>query len=221
MWHLVYHPCDFDTHMNADWCKPWLAPPPMSSSIKSFMRNHDCASSFYEWHTSHLDEPTWTYTDWVGYETTLSMNWNQLATTASTIGCCDACAIAGGNVDVYYWPVSGSNTDCTASIGTSLIDPDAGLFTTDARGHKIFESQPNPYATVSASNALISSTVHNVQRLRYRSAGQFHNISISANQSIPTSTNHSIAITKSASGSLAVVSGHTLFVPLNLLLTLC
>ena len=159
MWHLVYHPCDWDTHMNADWCKPYLARPPMSSSIKSWMRNHDCVSSFDEWHTSNLNQPEWTYTDWVGYETTLSMNWNQLATTASTIGCCDACAIAGGNVDVYYWPVSGSNHDCTSSIGTSDIDPDLGLFTTDARGHKNFVSQPNPYAT-DASDDLTSTTVY-------------------------------------------------------------
>ena len=205
--------------MNSDWCKPWLARPPMSSSIKSWMRNHDCISSFNEWHSSHLDEPTWTYTDWVDdAQTTLSMNWNQLATTASTIGCCDACAIAGGNVDVYYWPVSGASSDCTSAIGTSVLDPDAGLFTTDARGHKIFESQPNPYATTDASDEVISMTTPLVQRLRYRSDGLFRNSSISANHSLTLPANQSTAISQNISGSIAVISGHTLFAFLNLLL---
>ena len=205
MWHLVYHPCEFAAQRDSDWCRPWLAPPQVSSSIKSWMRNHDCASSFDEWHTSHLNEPIWTYTDWQNNsQTTLSMSWDQLASTATTIGCCDSCAIAGGNVDVYYWPVSGSNNDCTSIIGTSALNPDDGFFTTDIRGHRNFASQSNPYATINDSDDVTSMTTYNVERLRYRTDGLFSNTS--------TSTNESAAITQTMSGSVAIISGHTLFV---------
>lgn len=132
-------------------------PPDVNDKIISWMRLPECRSSFLEWHTEHPDQSSWSYTDWAGNTNVPhAMDWSYLATSSATAGCCDACELAGGNVDVYYWPVAGANTDCLASIGTSIAsDIDQNLLITDARGvgGGWWKSQPNPYVRTSSSSS--------------------------------------------------------------------
>lgn len=102
--------------------------------------------SFYEYHIQHADEPLWT---WSGRAfngwSTHTIDWNTVATTTSNVGCCKQCTILGGNVDVYYWPVPGANTDCVSTIGSSFNDPASELLITDNRGYPYWKAQPNPW----------------------------------------------------------------------------
>ena len=206
VWHLVYHPCEWEEHRNSPWCKRWLAPPKVSASLRSWMRNPECVTSFREWHSSNLDSPTWTFSEWRdNSETIRSMDWNELATTATTLGCCDSCVILGGNVDVHYWPVPGANTDCLSTIGTSYRHPDDGFFATDDRGHKHFKSRPNPYAqNATSSKPTATRATTPTKRLRFRSVGPLLNHSIALN--------HSISVNQTMPVSTAVVSGYTMSV---------
>ena len=129
-------------------------PPENNSKMVSWMRDPDCRSSFLEWHTEHPDEPVWTYTDRVVNEDVVStMDWNSVAGTSGDSGCCDRCELVGGNVDVYYWPIQGANTDCLASVGTTAAsDVDQNLMIPDDRGvgGGWWKSQPNPYSLTSS-----------------------------------------------------------------------
>ena len=141
-------------------------PPENNSKIISWMRDPDCRSSFLEWHTKHLDQPIWTYTDRAENEDVIStMDWSSVARTSGNGGCCDACELVGGNVDVYYWPVPEANTDCLASVGTTAAsDIDQNLLISDARGvgGGWWKSQPNPYnlTSSSSSNAALQYTLN-------------------------------------------------------------
>ncbi len=132
-------------------------PPDLNSKIVSWMRNPDCRSSFLEWHTEHPDQSIRTYTDRAeNADVIRTLDWSSVATASGTIGCCDACELVGGNVDVYYWPVSGANTDCVASVGTTAAsDIDQNLILSDARGvgGGWWQSLPNPYLTSSSTPA--------------------------------------------------------------------
>lgn len=132
-------------------------PPDNNTKIVSWMRDPDCRSSFLEWHTEHLDQPIWTYTDRAENENVLqTMDWSSLATTSGSVGCCDACELVGGNVDVYYWPVLGANTDCLASVGTTAVSNiDQNLIITDARGvgGGWWNPQSNPYQLTSSPSS--------------------------------------------------------------------
>ena len=127
-------------------------PPDTNSKITSWMREPDCRSSFLEWHTENPEQSSWSYTDWAdNTNVSRTIDWSSIATTSGSFGCCDACELVGGNVDVYYWPVPGANTDCLASIGTTAAsDIDLNLVITDARrvgGGGWWNPQPNPYGT--------------------------------------------------------------------------
>ena len=131
-------------------------PPENNSKIVSWMRDPDCRSSFLEWHTEHPDQSTWTYTDRTENKDVIStMDWSSVASASGNVGCCDACELVGGNVDVYYWPVPGANTDCLASVGTTAAsDIDQNLILPDARGvgGGWWNSLPNPYTVISSSS---------------------------------------------------------------------
>ena len=132
-------------------------PPDLNSKILSWMRQPDCLSSFLEWHTEHPDQSIWSYTDRAANgDVPRTMDWSSIAPISATAGCCDACELVGGNVDVYYWPVSGANTDCLASIGTSVAsDIDQNLLITDDRGAGggWWKSQTDPYLLTSSSSS--------------------------------------------------------------------
>ena len=150
----------------------------------NWMRSTDCVSSFLEWHTENPETPSWTWDDFDGkgpiHQT---MNWDAIQHNSV---CCDNCGIGGGNVDVYYWPVSSANSDCLTIVGTDLHSIDDGLWETDIRDHLDYKSQPNPYATTLNAPASLSPRL--VPRL-----------AIPAHASL--SANHSI---------IAVLEGHTL-----------
>ena len=141
-------------------------PPDTNAKILSWMRDPDCRSSFFEWHTEHPDQPTWTYTDRIDNTDVLqTMNWDSVATTSVPYGCCDACNLIGGDVDVYFWPVAGANTDCVASIGTTAASTiDQKLIITDARGigGGWWNPQPNPYLPTSASSSSNSAPLDSI-----------------------------------------------------------
>lgn len=124
-------------------------PPDMNSRIVSWMRDPDCHSSFFEWHTENPDQSIWTYTDREENKDVLkTLHWSSIAAKTGTFGCCEACELVGGNVDVYFWPVSGANTDCLATVGTTAAsDINQRLLISDARGvgGGWWKSQPNPY----------------------------------------------------------------------------
>ena len=135
-------------------------PPDTNSKIVSWMREPDCLGSFLEWHTEHPDQSNWSYTD-RAYNTDVlhTLDWSSVAASSSTLGCCDACELVGGNVDVYYWPVPGANTDCLASIGTTVAsDIDQNLGISDARGvgGGWWNSIPNPYNITSSPSSSFS-----------------------------------------------------------------
>ena len=132
-------------------------PPDTNAKILSWLRDPDCRSSFFEWHTEHPDQPTWTYTDRIDNADVLqTVDWSSIATTSVPYGCCDACEMIGGDVDVWYWPVAGANTDCLASVGTTAASTiDEHLIITDARGigGGWWNPQPNPYVTSAPSSS--------------------------------------------------------------------
>ena len=132
-------------------------PPKENDMIVSWMRDPDCRSSFFEWHTENLDQPTWTYTDRIGNEDVVqTLDWGSIAATSLPYGCCDACELVGGDVDVYYWPVAGANTDCVASVGTTAASTiDQNLIVSDDRGvgEGWWTPQPNPYLPTSVSSS--------------------------------------------------------------------
>lgn len=132
-------------------------PPDTNSKIISWMREPDCRSSFLEWHTEHPDQSSWSYDDRVdNTDVPQTMDWSSVAINSGSFGCCDACELVGGNVDVYYWPVPGANTDCLASVGTTAAsDIDQNLIITDARGvgGGWWNPQPNPYETLTSSSS--------------------------------------------------------------------
>ena len=169
-------------------------PPENNSKIVSWMRDPDCRSSFLEWHTEHPDKPVWTYTDRAENEDSVStMDWSSIARTSSNAGCCDTCELVGGNVDVYYWPLQGANTDCLAFVGTTAAsDVDKNLMISDARGvgGGWWNSQPNPYS-------LISSPALSNPALQYTLNARGHAI-LSAPEN------------DSGAGIVATESGHTL-----------
>ena len=152
MFQLVYGGWEYwDKHR-----KDTGIPPDENLKIVSWMREPDCLSSFLEWHTKHLDQPIWTYTDREqNTDTIKTLDWSSVATTTGNAGCCDACELVGGNVDVFFWPVPGANTDCVASVGTTAAsDIDQNLLVSDARpgvGGGWWKSQPNPYFITSSS----------------------------------------------------------------------
>ena len=145
-------------------------PPENNSKIVSWMRDPDCRSSFLEWHTEHPDKPIWTYSDREENEDVVStMNWNSVAGTSGNVGCCDTCELVGGNVDVYYWPEQGANTDCLVSVGTTAAsDIDQSLVIPDVRnvGGGWWNSQPNPYSLT--SSPALSNPVARQQTLNAR-----------------------------------------------------
>ena len=124
-------------------------PPDMNSEILSWIRDPDCHSSFFEWHTKNLDQSIWTYTDREENTDVLqTLDWSSIAINTGTFGCCEACELVGGNVEVYFWPMPGANTDCLATVGTTAAsDIDQRLLITDARGvgGGWWKSQSNPY----------------------------------------------------------------------------
>ena len=152
MMHLVYHAIEYwDNHR-----KDSGIPPDTNAKILSWMRDPDCRSSFFEWHTEHPDQPTWTYTDRIDNADVLqTLDWDSVATTSVPYGCCDACNLIGGNVDVWYWPVIGANTDCLASVGTTAASTiDQNLIIPDDRGGGgWWNPQPNPYVTSASSSS--------------------------------------------------------------------
>lgn len=138
-------------------------PPDMNSKIVSWMREPDCRSSFLKWHTEHPDQSDWSYTDWAdNTNAPHTIDWSSVATASGTFGCCDACELVGGDVDVYYWPVPGANTDCLPSVGTTAAsDIDQNLLITDARGHGggWWKPQPNPYVTLTSPSSSLNPAV--------------------------------------------------------------
>ena len=77
------------------------------STLKSWMREPACKSSFLEYSSAVHQPPA---QDIVS-------------------DCCGSCAIGGPNVDVYYWPSPGANTSCLNIIGTSVNPPTEGATT--------------------------------------------------------------------------------------------
>lgn len=150
---LVYNPWEYYAqHRNETGI-----PLDTNSMILSWMRDPDCRSSFFEWHTEHLDQPNWTYTNRVdNSDVSTTINWSAIATTSVPYGCCDACELIAGDVDVFYWPVPGANTDCVTLVGTtaasnidqSLIIPDdSGI------GGGWWNPQRDPYLLISTSSS--------------------------------------------------------------------
>lgn len=141
-------------------------PPDMNSMIVSWMRDPVCHSSFLEWHTENPDQSIWTYTDREENNDVLqTLDWSSIATNTGTFGCCEACELVGGNVDVYFWPMPGANTDCLATVGTKAAsDIDQNLLITDARGvgGGWWQSQPNPYYLNSLDSVSNSASLPNI-----------------------------------------------------------
>ena len=206
MFNLVYKPCEYSEHRLATNCLPWLATPTLSTTMQSWFRKPECLSSWGEWHSKHPKENTWTWTEFIDNKDAIqTLGWDLLTqdAAAKTWGCCGMCAIAAGNVDVFYWPVSGANSECLKTIGTSIRPVDEGFFTYDLRGHKEFKSKPDPWATdkpLPAGN----NPSHQMVR-RFREILPTHNNSTATNGSAVS--NHTIV------GSTQVVSGYTLYAP--------
>ena len=187
LFNLVFKPCEYSEHRLATNCLPWLAPSTISTSLHSYFRNPACVADFKEWHTSHPAESIWTWTEWQNNaETTITMPWDKDGLNErmpETVGCCDDCVLSAGNVDVYYWPVKGANTDCVSLIGSSYRPVDEGFFTYDARGHKEFLPKPNPWST---DKALLTSRtpLPNMVR-RFHAIISPSNSSMALNMSMP------------------------------------
>lgn len=102
MMHLVYKSCGFLENRDTPDCIPWRPPPEVNSELISWMREEDCRNSFLEWHTQHPDQSSWSFHDWrLNTVVPATIDWMSMATTTSTVGCCDYCQVLGGNVDVY------------------------------------------------------------------------------------------------------------------------
>ena len=127
-------------------CAPWLASPALLPTLLDWLRSPECVQSFDEYHTQHEDEPPWTWSRRIFDGWSIhTIDWNDVATTTSNVGCCGQCQILGGNVDVYYWPVSGANSDCVSIIGSSYNDYVTELLITDDRGYPYWKAQTNPW----------------------------------------------------------------------------
>ncbi|KAL9066628.1 MAG: hypothetical protein Q9161_007458 [Pseudevernia consocians] len=127
-------------------CAPWLPSPAVLPDFLDWLRKPECVQSFYEYHTHHTDQPPWTWSGRIfdGWST-YTIDWNTVATTTSSVGCCEQCTILGGNVDVYYWPVSGAKEDCVLTIGSEFNNPVTELLITDDRGYPYWKAQTNPW----------------------------------------------------------------------------
>ena len=164
--------------------------------LLEWLREPECIQSFDAYHTQHMDEPTWTYSrrSFDGWNI-LTIDWDTIATTTSTIGCCNQCTVFGGNVDVYYWPTLEANSACLSIIGSSFKDPATELLVTDDRGFPYWKPQRDPWAdndsrnvnsiTIPAEQALplgmnpLSAPTYIVQAREYRHS----NITLAANMS--------------------------------------
>ena len=147
-------------------------PPDTNPEIISWIRDADCHSSFFKWHTENPDQSIWTYIDREENKDVLqTLDWNSIAINTGTFGCCEACELVGGNVDVYYWPMPGANTDCLATVGTTAAsDIDQRLLISDARGvgGGWWKSQPNPYYLKSLNSVSNSASLSNLNDLNAR-----------------------------------------------------
>lgn len=127
-------------------CAPWLPSPTVLPQLLDWLRQPECIQSFYEYHIQNADQPPWT---WSGRTfdgwSTYTIDWNAVATTTSSVGCCGQCQIFGGNVDVYYWPVPGANSGCVSTIGSDFNNPVTELMVTDDRGYPYWKAQTNPW----------------------------------------------------------------------------
>ena len=178
-------------------CAPWLPSPVVLPKLLEWLRKPECIQSFHAYHTQHMDEPTWTYSrrSFDGWNI-LTIDWDTIATTTSTIGCCNQCTVFGGNVDVYYWPVLEANSACLSVIGSSFKNPATELLVTDDRGYPYWKPQRDPWAdndsksvnsiTIPAEQALpqggvnpLSAPTYIVQAREYRHS----NITLAANMS--------------------------------------
>ena len=146
-------------------CAPWLPSPTVLPQLLDWLRRPECVQSFYEYHTQNADQPPWT---WFGRIfdgwSTYTIDWNAVATTTSSVGCCGQCQIFGGNVDVYYWPVPGANSGCVSTIGSDFNNPVTELMVTDDRGFPYWKAQTNPWGQ-SGSQDVNSITVPPQQAL--------------------------------------------------------
>ena len=136
-------------------CQSWLLPQSERVELLDWLRKPECVQSFNEYHHQHPEDSPWTwkgrvFTGWGTY----TQDWKAIATTTKGVGCCNQCVIQGGNVDVYYWPASDSNTACLSAVGSSFNNPLAGLLTTDTRGYQYWKAPSNPYGGTISSESL-------------------------------------------------------------------
>ena len=146
-------------------CAAWLPSPAVLPKFLDWLRKPYCVQSFNEYHTQHADQPPWTWyrRTFDGFATS-TLDWDTIATTTENVGCCGQCEILGGNVDVYYWPVPGENTDCVSTIGSHFNDPVKELLVTDNRGYPYWKAQKDPWGQ-SGSQYMGSITVPPEQAL--------------------------------------------------------
>ena len=135
-------------------CIPWRPSPAVLPKLLGWLRRPECLQSFYEYHNQHLDQLPWTWSRraFNGWSIN-TIDWRTIASTTASVGCCNQCSIYGGNVDVYYWPVLGANSDCLSTIGTNFKDPATELMITDNRGYPYWKPQKNPWAQNGSQNA--------------------------------------------------------------------
>ena len=55
-------------------------------------------------------------------------------------------------MDVYYWPVTGANSDCLSTIGSKFNDPATELLVKDDRGYPYWKAQKNPWGGNGSQN---------------------------------------------------------------------
>ncbi|CAF9939064.1 hypothetical protein IMSHALPRED_001193 [Imshaugia aleurites] len=134
-------------------CAPWLPSPAVLPKFLEWLRQPECVQSFDEYHTRNEDQPPWTWSGRIfdGWSTH-TLDWSTIATTTSNVGCCGQCTIFGGNVDVYYWPVTGANSDCVSIVGSTYNDYVSELLTTDNRGYPYWKAQTNPWGQNCSQN---------------------------------------------------------------------
>lgn len=127
-------------------CAPWLPSPEVLPKFLDWLRQPECVQSFYEYHTQNANQPAWTWSGRIfdGWST-YAIDWDTIATTTSSVGCCNQCTILGGDVDVYYWPVPGANSDCVSTIGSNFNNPVTELMVTDDRGYPYWKAQTDPW----------------------------------------------------------------------------
>lgn len=151
MFHLVHNAHCIWNHYG-DFCYPWLPPGTVMPKLLGWMRDSQCIADFNEWHDQHPDAPPWVYStrQYNGWDYS-TIDFSSQATTTASIGCCGRCTVAGGNVDVYYWPAPTAKTDCLATVGSVIQDPMSGNRITDSRGYPYWKPQTNPYAPAGGS----------------------------------------------------------------------